>query len=81
MFKTIKYQINYPRNFEDVNKAKEWMKGFVDWYNDKHRHSGIKYVTPNQRHFGIDKKIKDIRKTKRDLKNCQGKESEEMDKE
>jgi hypothetical protein len=25
---------------------------FVDWYNHRHRHSGIKFVTPQQRHCG-----------------------------
>jgi hypothetical protein len=25
---------------------------FADWYNQPHRHSGIKFVTPNQRHSG-----------------------------
>jgi len=25
---------------------------FVDWYNHQHRHSGIKFVTPQQRHNG-----------------------------
>jgi len=25
---------------------------FVDWYNHRHRHSGIKFVTPQQRHSG-----------------------------
>jgi hypothetical protein len=25
---------------------------FVDWYNHQHRHSGIKFVTPQQRHSG-----------------------------
>jgi hypothetical protein len=37
-----------------------WRKGwrlegevaFVDWYNHRHRHSGIKFVTPHQRHSG-----------------------------
>jgi hypothetical protein len=24
----------------------------VDWYNHQHRHSGIKFVTPQQRHDG-----------------------------
>jgi putative transposase len=27
---------------------------FVQWYNDEHRHSGIRYVTPAQRHAGQD---------------------------
>jgi hypothetical protein len=25
---------------------------FVSWYNDQHRHSGIRFVTPAQRHCG-----------------------------
>lgn len=24
---------------------------FVAWYNGEHRHSGIKFVTPDERHF------------------------------
>jgi putative transposase len=27
---------------------------FVQWYNHEHRHSGIRYVTPAQRHAGQD---------------------------
>jgi putative transposase len=34
----------------------------VSWYNDEHRHSGIRYVTPNQRHEGKDKEILELRK-------------------
>lgn len=30
---------------------------FVDWYNVKHRHSGIRYVSPAQRHDGDDHAI------------------------
>jgi len=30
---------------------------FVDWYNHQHRHSGIKFVTPHQRHSGTAKAI------------------------
>jgi len=26
----------------------------VDWYNQEHRHSAIKFVTPEQRHLGQD---------------------------
>jgi len=29
----------------------------VQWYNDVHRHSSIKFVTPNQRHNGCDVQI------------------------
>lgn len=30
------------------------METFTRWYNEEHRHSGIRYVTPGQRHRGED---------------------------
>ena len=33
------------------------MNNFVHWYNEDHYHSGIKYVTPGQRHRGEDSGI------------------------
>ena len=27
----------------------------VGWYNDVHLHSGIRFVTPSQRHGGLDR--------------------------
>jgi len=30
------------------------MERFVRWYNAEHRHSALKYVTPEQRHLGRD---------------------------
>ena len=38
-------------------QARQWMIGFVHWYNNLHRHSGIKFVTPAQRHAGLDTAI------------------------
>ena len=35
---------------------------FVEWYNNEHRHSGINYVTPSQRHMGLDQEV--LRKRK-----------------
>jgi putative transposase len=29
----------------------------VTWYNEKHRHSAIGFVTPSQRHCGDDRRI------------------------
>ncbi|MFK3872919.1 IS3 family transposase [Pseudoalteromonas rhizosphaerae] len=58
LFKTLKYRPEYPEKaFEDISAAREWVSGFVDWYNNEHLHSGIKFVTPNQRHLGLDKEI------------------------
>lgn len=33
------------------------MAVFVDWYNVEHRHSAIRFVTPAQRHAGLDTAI------------------------
>jgi putative transposase len=35
-----------------VEEAQNWMHKFVRWYNQKHKHSGLKFVTPAQRHNG-----------------------------
>jgi transposase InsO family protein len=52
-FRTMKYHQSYPlRRFRDLLSVRAWVDEFVDWYNAEHRHSGIKYVTPNQRHYG-----------------------------
>jgi transposase InsO family protein len=65
LFRTVKYRPNYPRKpFASKEQACEWVAAFVDWYNHRHRHSGIKFVTPQQRHSGeaiaICKKRADI---------------------
>jgi hypothetical protein len=35
-----------------MEEACSWVAAFVGWYNDQHRHSGIRFVTPSQRHSG-----------------------------
>ncbi len=57
LFKTMKYHVKYPGHFKTLEDAQEWVNNFVDWYNNKHLHSGINYVTPMQRHTGKDKTI------------------------
>jgi len=55
LFKTLKYCPYYPNQpFNDLLEARQWMIKFTDWYNNQHRHSSIKYVTPSQRHDGSD---------------------------
>ncbi len=55
LFKTLKYRPGYPsKPFGDITLARQWVEGFVHWYNHEHLHSGIKYVTPAQRHTGHD---------------------------
>ena len=58
LFRTCKYRPDYPsKGFETLELARSWVKWFVNWYNNEHRHSGIGYVTPCQRHTGQDREI------------------------
>lgn len=58
LFKTLKYRPTYPaKPFEDLAALEAWVKDFVAWYNNEHKHSSIQYVTPNQRHHGEDEAI------------------------
>lgn len=53
LFRTLKYTPAYPRlPFADLASATRWVARFVDWYNGTHRHSAIRYVTPDERHYG-----------------------------
>ena len=55
LFRTLKYRPTWPSaGFLDLAEAQAWVKRFADWYNQEHRHSQIKYVTPEQRHKGED---------------------------
>lgn len=57
-FRTLKYRPNYPsRPFASLAEAQAWVAQFVAWYNTEHRHSAIRYVTPDQRHYGQERVI------------------------
>jgi len=58
LFRTAKYRPEFPATgFADLDEARAWAAGFVQWYNVDHRHSGIRYVSPAQRHAGHDHAI------------------------
>jgi putative transposase len=58
LFRTLKYRPGFPRKpFATLEAAQDWVDGFVAWYNNEHLHSGIRYVTPSDRHAGHDKAI------------------------
>ncbi|ACB34572.1 Integrase catalytic region [Leptothrix cholodnii SP-6] len=62
LFRTAKYRPEFPvKGFADLQAARMWAAGFVHWYNVEHRHSGIRYVSPAQRHAGEDRAILDAR--------------------
>jgi len=51
LLRTAKYRPDYPRRpFASKDDACRWVSSFVDWYNHRQRHSGIKFVPPHQRH-------------------------------
>jgi transposase InsO family protein len=55
LFKTLKYRPTYPqRPFETILAARQWVNTFARWYNEEHRHSAIRFVTPAERHAGMD---------------------------
>lgn len=54
LFRTAKYRPEYPTAaFASLEQARQWVEAFVAWYNNEHRHSGIQFVTPAQRHAGL----------------------------
>ncbi len=58
LFRTLKYCPTWPsRGFKTLQASRVWVKGFVDHYNLKHRHSGLNFVTPEERHKKEDKMI------------------------
>ena len=58
LFRTAKYRPEFPaKGFAGLDEARAWAAEFVRWYNVDHRHSGIRYVSPQQRHAGEDRAI------------------------
>lgn len=58
LFRTVKYRPEYPRGpLASLEAAREWVEGFVAWYNLEHRHSAIRFVTPGERHAGREREI------------------------
>jgi transposase InsO family protein len=64
LFKTLKYHPTFPllAKFSTILDARAWCEKFTTWYNQQHLHSGLKFVTPHQRHTGEDKRILEKRR-------------------
>ncbi len=61
-FRTMKYRPSFPKVFDSLGHARDWVEEYVQWYNNEHRHSRIGLVTPLQRRTGADIAILDIRR-------------------
>lgn len=58
LFRTMKYRPEYPsKPFPSMEDAQHWVDGFVHWYNTEHLHSSIRFVTPDDRHYGRENHI------------------------
>mgnify|MGYP001814690833 CR=1 FL=1 len=58
LFRTMKYRPEYPSGaFETLEHAQGWVDDFVRWYNTCHLHSAIRFVTPDDRHYGREEHI------------------------
>ena len=58
LFRTLKYRPELPlKPFKDLLHARRWVTDLVHWYNQEHRHSAIRFVTPQERHAGLDKSM------------------------
>ena len=58
LFRTLKYRPEYPTlPFQSLQETQCWVQGFVRWYNTEHRHSGIRFVTPELRHAGQESRV------------------------
>ena len=63
LFRTYKYRPVFPSGgFEDLEASRLWTGDFVEWYNEKHHHSAIGFVSPGQRHRGEHIEILEARK-------------------
>lgn len=63
IFKTLKYRPNFKVDgFMSLEDARLWCADFVRWYRTEHHHSGLKFVTPAQRHNGSSEAIMDRRR-------------------
>jgi putative transposase len=61
LFKTTKYRPAVPERFAAPAHAREIFRGIFDWYNNRHHHSGIVYLTPSVVHHGRAEEVLDRR--------------------
>jgi putative transposase len=52
-FKTLKYRPEFPERFGSIEDARAFCREFFEWYNRRHRHSGIAMMTPHDVHHGF----------------------------
>ena len=61
LFKTFKYETDYPRGFPTLEDARDYVAAFVSRYNNSHQHEGIAGHTPTNVHHGKVEEINTLR--------------------
>ncbi|MHB1567503.1 MAG: transposase [Acidiferrobacter sp.] len=63
LFRTAQYRPNYPGVFANLEAAQAWALRFVRWSlcaqgdNHDHKHRKRKFISPAERHVGVDRAI------------------------
>lgn len=58
VFRSAKYVPSFPEyGFGSLETARVWVNDFVSWYNNEHKHSGLNFVTRNERHALKDAQV------------------------
>ncbi len=67
LFKTTKYQPEFPATFAHLVEARSFTRAFVTWYNNEHRHSAIALLTPADVHHGRVAELTEARQATLDV--------------
>lgn len=51
LWRSVKYECVYPRNFASVSEAKNCLKEYFDYYNNERMHQSLRYKTPAEVYF------------------------------
>jgi hypothetical protein len=60
-FRTVKYRPTFPDRFGSLDDARTIVHDLFVWYNDAHHHSGLRYLTPADVHYGRAATILEVR--------------------
>lgn len=66
LFRTFKYEIDYPKGFPTLEAAQDYVAAFVARYNNSHQHEGIAGHTPATVHYGRVAEVDAIRQASLD---------------
>ena len=60
-FRTVKYRPEFPDRFGALEHARALCHDLLTWYNNVHHHSGLRYLTPADVHYGRARTILEVR--------------------